>query len=329
VRGLLRCDRSVRRIDVPPALLELARDQAGLVSCHQCAEHGVGSSTRTTLVRRGAWARVARGVYDTGLATPSGNEWGDSHQRTTWLSLLAGPRTAVPVGLTALALHGVWGLPRSLPAMISYGGRHTAGAGPTTVRQFARPLRTTLVAGREVADVETALVQALPEVGRDLAVVMVDNCLHQRLLTPAGLDRVRRAVRGRRGAARLHQVWPLVDGRAASPLETRARLGCIDAGLPPDDLQVIVLDDDGEFIARGDLGWIHPDGHWVVAEMDGLDLHSRPDPLFGDRSRQNSVVRRTTAKMFRYTGADVRSGRMVRELRDTLGAPRRVSNRVL
>lgn len=305
----------VRTIRVPDVLLDVAHDQAGLVSARQSDDLGVRADTRTILVRRRTWRRVARGVYDVGLHLDE--SWEGRHERSIWEAVLAGPPDAVPVGLTALAVHGVWGLPRQLPAMAALGaGRRSRDLGPVVRRQFARPHETVVVRGIEVVSLPVALVQALPEVGRDLAVVILDNCLNRELITEADLHEIQRGVRGRRGAARLHDVWPLVDGRAASPLETRARLACIDAGLPPDDLQLVVTDDADRFLARGDLAWRRRrDGAWIVVEMDGLDIHSAPRPLFTDRSRQNRLARHSSVTLLRYTGEDVRNGTLVRELR--------------
>lgn len=309
----------MRTISKPPALLALAAKQAGLVTNTQCDTHGLGSSTRTALVRRGEWIREARGVYQTRVPLPKANAWEAAHRRAKWLALLTGPADAIPVGLTALAVHEVWGLPLDLPPQVSFAGRHTSGPGGVRVRQFARPGEVVRVDGREVAAVPTALIQALPEVGRDLAVVLLDNCLNRKKLSSTELDEVRRGVRGRRGAARLHEVWPLVDGRAESPLETRARLRCIDADIPPDDLQRDIVDARGAFLGRGDLLWRRRKGGWILVEMDGLDEHEVPGAVYHDRHRQNGIARKADGVMLlRYTGVDSRSGRLVRELREAI-----------
>lgn len=315
----------MRSIVAPPALLDLARVQAGLVSTTQCDAAGIGSSTRTRLLRRGGWHRPARGVYAVPgvVARPrtTSERWALSHRRQVWGSLLSGPDDAMPAGLTALAVHDIWGLPANLGCELVYGnGRHAVGNSAVRVRQFGGPFETTLVGERLVPTVASALVQALPEVGRDLAVVLVDNALNRDKLTEEELETVRRQVRGRRGAARLHAVWPLIDGRAESPIETRARLECRDDGLPPDDLQVEQFDDD-DFLGRGDLGWRRCNGSWVLVEMDGLDVHGTAAAVSKDRRRQNGIASRSTATtLLRYIGEDLGTGVILRDVRRALAA---------
>ncbi|MFF4877221.1 DUF559 domain-containing protein [Micromonospora sp. NPDC000668] len=78
-----------------------------------------------------------------------------------------------------------------------------------------------------------------------------------------------------------------MDGRAQSPLETRARLRCVDGRVPPDALQLEVRDDDGYLLGIGDLGWRGPR---IIAEADGRDVHGSPEAAFADRRRQNRLV---------------------------------------
>lgn len=266
-----------------------------------------------------------RGVYlIPGLVPPPttvSKEWALHHRRQVWATLLARPDDAVPVGLTALALHGVWGLPRDLGCEVTYGsGRHADGPRGVRVRQFG-PFETTVLGDRVVPTVASALIQALPEAGRDLAVVLLDNALNRELLLPAELPAVREGVRGRRGAAHLHVVWPLVDGRAESPIETRARLECLDSGIPADDLQVELVDDDGAFLGRGDIGFRHRDGGWVIAELDGLEEHEKPRALSRDRHRQNNVGNRSRTRMLRFEGEDLGTGIIPRDVRLALRRP--------
>lgn len=312
-------------MQIPASLVAVAEDQAGLVSTRQCDRQGLAPDTRTRLARDGRLSRVTRGVYEVPDAVPDtggvSQRWALSHARQIWLTLLAAPDDAIPVGLTALAVHGLWGLPRSTGCQVTYGrGRHADGPPGVHVRQFGTCRETTLIGGRAVPTMTEALIQSLPEVGRDLAVVLVDNALNRGLLDERGLARVRRGVRGRRGAARLHDVWPLVDGRSESPIETRARLECHDAGIPPDALQVALLDAGDRFLGRGDLGWRTDDGAWVIVEMDGIQIHEQAPALFRDRARQNAILTRspTKATILRFTSADLATGAIPQDVRRAL-----------
>jgi hypothetical protein len=82
--------------------------------------------------------------------------------------------------------------------------------------------------------------------------------------------------KGVRGVAKLKAALPLVDGGAESPQETRLRLLFIDAGLPRPTTQIVVYDEDGEFVRRLDLGW---EDYLVGAEYDG-DQHRTNRPQY-------------------------------------------------
>jgi len=316
----------MRMITVPPPLLALAGAQAGLVSTAQCDAHRVLAGTRARLTSSGRWWRVTRGVYAVPGSVPpptsTSAEWAQRHRRQVWATLLSSPPDAIPVGLTALSLHRIWGLPRDLGCEVAYGnGRRAVGCPRIRVRQFA-DFPTTTIGEIVVPTLPAALVQTLAEVEPELAIVMLDNALNRRLLLPEELPDLREGAAGRRGAARLHDVWPMIDARAESPIETRARLECIAAGLPPDDLQVELWDAAGDFLGRGDLGWLAPDGSWVIAEMDGEEEHSKPAALVRDRARQNGIMGRSTATVLRFAGEDLGTGRILRDVRAALTGPR-------
>lgn len=238
-------------------------------------------------------------------------------RRSAWTALLAlGPERAVAVGCCALALHGVQGLPTTLrpeAALPAADGRLTRTGEPAR-GAAARCFRTgdvvALVGGARAVLPELALAQAVCELDRDHAVAVLDSALQRRLVPDDDLAHVRSLARGRRGAARLADWWHLVDGRAQSPLETRARLQCIDAGVAPHDLQVPVRDSAGRVLARGDLGWLMRDGRLLIAEIDGAGPHSTPAALYEDRRRQNAIVG-AGAVLVRFTADDIRTGTVV------------------
>lgn len=304
----------MRRVDVPMPLLVLAAQQTGLVSTAQCDRDGLGRYRRHRLVASGG-ARVAtRGVLDlgpvlaeVGLAADGPDE---RRRRSAYLALLTHGPAAVAVGQCALAMHGVEGLPLSVPAEVALpAGMGREARDGVAVRRFAASMPTVTVGSFRVAAPVCALAQAICELDRGHAIAVLDSALQRGVVGPGDLDEVARLARGRRGAARLHGWWQLVDGRAQSPLETRARLQCVDAGIPPDDLQVPVRDASGRIVARGDLGWKLRRGRWLLVEIDGAGPHSAPDALFEDRRRQNAVVATGAVDMMRFTARDLkRSG---------------------
>ncbi|MCC2336310.1 endonuclease domain-containing protein [Cellulomonas wangsupingiae] len=310
---------------LPDHLLRTAQVQDGLLDSGQCDAAGVGSARRAALRRAGMLLPVVRGVHDAApalaVAAGGGPEvWAGVHpadharRRAAWLAVLALDRTrAVAVGACALALLGVQGLPaRIRPEAALPDGTHRAPGGDVRVRCLDVGLdlgAVQQVGALHVAGPVDALAQAVCELDREHAVAVLDSAVQRRLLAPEQLDDVRRRAHGRRGSRRAAGWWDLVDGRAQSPLETRARLQCRDAGVAPHDLQVPVRDGRGRVVALGDLGWRLEDGRLLVVEIDGAGPHTTPEAVFRDRQRQNAVVA-TGTLLLRFTAADVRAGRV-------------------
>jgi hypothetical protein len=296
---------------LPPAVLALARRQAGLVSAAQLADAGLDARRTREKVAQGQLVRACRGVYDVEPTPPSRRtpEWArrrgwpepgdvlaEGRRRTALLALLARGPLAVAVGLAALALHGVQGLPLAYRADVVI--RTTAPRGPGgagRVRRFRGTARTTTADGWAVAPLPEALAQAVLALsthprGRDHAVAIMDDVLHRGLLTPAGLREARRFTWHRPGAQATRPWWELADGRAESPAETWARLSCRDAGIPPDALQLDRRDAAGRFVGRVDMAWRLADGTWLLVEIDGQAVHGRPGALVRDADRQNRLL---------------------------------------
>lgn len=292
---------------LPPDLLALAAQQEGLVSARQCDAAGLDAHRRMRHVRAGTVTAPARGVLDLVPARPAPDDPAAARRRTAWFGLLAyGEQQAVAVGACALALHGVAGLPTVIrPEVALPGADHRRPRAGARVRCFEAGMRVETVGTARVADPVTALAQAVCELSRRHAVAVLDSALERGLVDADALARTRRAARGRRGAARLHDWWDLVDGRSQSPPETWARLECVDAGVPPDALQVPVIGADGRVVARGDLGWRRADGRLLVLEMDGTGPHATPTALYRDRERQNAILVGGTTDLLRFTPADL------------------------
>ncbi|MFI2702554.1 type IV toxin-antitoxin system AbiEi family antitoxin domain-containing protein [Cellulosimicrobium composti] len=304
----------MRRAQLPPTLLAVAAGQGGVVSVAQARDHGLSDKDVAGLVRRGSVVRVTRGVYDVGAVPLAGRSWDERRLRAAWVGLLAFGDDAVAVGSCALVLHGVRGLPATVrPEAAVPRGRNRRDRDGIALRQFDAGMTTTELAGRRVATLDWALAQAVPELPRGHALAVLDSALHQGLADADGLRRAHEHARGRRGVARRHVVWGLADARAESPLESFARLDCVDEGVPPHTLQLPVHDHGGRVVARGDMAWRYRDGRWLVAELDGRDVHDTPDAVFADRARQNRLVATGRIDVLRFTGRDVGTiGRTVR-----------------
>ncbi|WP_155856118.1 hypothetical protein [Cellulomonas sp. URHD0024] len=284
------------------------------MSSRQCDHIGVTMGMRRRLVDDRRWARVTTGVYDVEPARDRRGEVDHRRRRSAWLGMLAYGPDAIAVGACALALHDVRGLPTDVrPEVALPGGAFGKSRDGMRVRQLSA-VESTRFGERRIATLMCALLTALPSLGREHAVAVLDDLTHRGRLSPGQMDAVRSRLRGGRDCADVPTWMSLVDGRSESPLETFARIDCIDAGVPPDELQVVIRAPDGTFLGRGDMGWRLPRGRWLIAEIDGREFHDRPDALLRDRARQNTLLIRGAITMLRFTHEDIGSvGRTVRE----------------
>jgi hypothetical protein len=307
-----------KKIPVPPRLLRLAREQAGLVSSRQCDAVGVGPSRRRNLVTGGSWRRVTRGVFDTGDVPTGLHAYDVDRLRSAWTALLTN-RRAIAVGACALVLHGVKGLPRRIAPEATFpsGGARRSRDG-IAFRQYGTGLETVEVSGREVVSAVLALVQALPTLTRDQAVACLDSALNQGLIRTEDLARIRGQLVNRKGSLAVIAVLPLTDGRAESPPESHARLRCQDAGIPPDDLQRDFFDARGRFLGRADLVWYLGDGRWLIVEIDSHEFHGADRQVRRDATRQNGLVGEGQNIVLRFFPGHVTGGHFAGEVAQIL-----------
>jgi hypothetical protein len=285
---------------------DLAAQQEGLLSVRQCCAVGIDRRRIRRLVEHGIWRQEGEHVVDTDPVPPSTRVRADYfdhiRRRSAVKGLLVWPGTAA-VGAAALALHGVAGLPRHIEPEVSFprGARRRSRDG-VIVRQYGA-FQTVPHGSWRIAKIEHALAQALPTLSRDDAVAVLSSALNRKLLDRTGLDKVRKLLHRRRGAGAALGWLGLADGRDDSPAETRARLSCVDHGVPPDRVQ-IVFHKDGRFLARCDLAWLLPDGRWLVVEIDGVGPHSTPEALVRDAPRQNRLLATGKIVLLRFKPAD-------------------------
>lgn len=150
----------------------------------------------------------------------------------------------------------------------------------------------------------TSLVRTGFDLGRRLrlceAVVGIDALCHVRPLHPADI-RAFAADRARwRGSARLAKALLLADPAAESPMETRLRLVLLAGGLPWPQVQLVVCDRHGRFVARVDLAYRE---HRLAIEYDG-DQHRDRATFRRDLRRQNAL-RACGWTILRFTAADI------------------------
>ncbi|RCV58167.1 type IV toxin-antitoxin system AbiEi family antitoxin domain-containing protein [Marinitenerispora sediminis] len=298
----------------------LASTQHGVLARHQALACGLTPQQIGRLLRRGEWRRLRTGVY-----LVRGDPAPRLAARVMAAQLVYGPR-AVAVGPTAARLWRMQGLlpgPGHEHVHLSVSGSAAARHDGLRLHGWdVAPGEVTLCNGLRITTPARTLRDTVLLTDRYTAVSLLDSALQNGLVDAADLPRLEAANAGRRGARLTREWWRLADGRAQSTFETRLRLLCHDAGIPPETLQYPVYGGDGRLVGHADLAW----PSWgVVVEADGSDPHSLPGPLFVDRRRQNDIVSSPERLvLLRFTWRDLHHPRevvaMIREARDRAAA---------
>ncbi len=256
----------------------VAARQDGVLAGVQAAELGVPEALIRRIVRRGRWLPLARGSY---WVVPQGQPRLRTQVRAALFS--CGSRS-VAVGPTAARLHGLQGVPRrdrTVHVGCPAPGKSRSGI---AVHRLCRR-QTTWLRGLPVTTVAQTVADVLRTQDRMTAVSVADSALHQRLV-PGGIAALDELLRGQPRVETARRLLGEVDERAESPLETRNRLVCTDAGMPPETLQWPLADTTGARY-RVDLGW---PSKGVGVEADGSAVHDSPEALYRDRHRQNALL---------------------------------------
>jgi very-short-patch-repair endonuclease len=166
-------------------------------------------------------------------------------------------------------------------ALLPAGDVGWASGLPVTV-----PARTAFDLGRRRGDTE--------------ALVALDALVHAGLVEVDELRRYLAGRRGWRGVRIIADRLPLVEAGAESPMETRLRLVLIRGGLPRPAVQVPVLDQSGQFVARPDMSY--PEARLGI-EYDGR-YHAETAAFVADRQRLNRLLG-AGWRLLHYTADDV------------------------
>ncbi|HEX5543000.1 MAG TPA: type IV toxin-antitoxin system AbiEi family antitoxin domain-containing protein [Micromonospora sp.] len=300
------------------SLDRLAAQQDGIVTAAQCVAAGLSRSDIAFRCRNGSWQRVFRGAYFTG---PAGEVPLRARIRAALLTL--GPHATATL-TSAAYLHGFPILPPDPLVQVSAPAQlRRLDQDGLTVRQLVLDERdVALVDGMRVTSLVRTTADLVLALGRYGAVSMLDGLIRTGLLDPSALPAVSALIKGRRGAVGGRRRLAEADGRAGSPLETRIRLICVDAGLAPEELQYVVRDGTGHILAIADLAW---PSRRLLVEADGAVVHNRPEALYWDRRRQNELVARGYT-VLRFTWADaMRPGYVVNAVSRALQATAAIS----
>jgi very-short-patch-repair endonuclease len=289
----------------------------------------LGSTLRTRALADRALFRTRPGVYACAelapLPTYVVTEHGVApayvaHVRAVLLSLGA---RATASGRTAAALRG-WALlvepSRTVEVAVPH-GRSRARLKQVRITQRRSIMREHLVVleGTDavwVTSAEQTVLDCCLELPTVEAVVVGDSALRAKVVTLEQLERLARAQRGVRDAAKVRRVLALLDPESGSVLESVLRYRLLAAGVTGFATQHHI---GGPAGARVRVDFCFPDCRLVI-EADGAKWHPDPGP---DRQRDNLLARRGF-RVLRYTWAEVvhDHARVVEEICEAAGVGR-------
>lgn len=247
------------------------------------------------------WRRVRQLIEDELLTHPWRGAYSvpEADLITRLTALQVAVRTPlVACHRTAAALHGFGVLDDGLLHVTTPDGRSVRGRAGVRIHQWVPRAVTEFVHGIAVTTAaDTAIDVAATAAEIDILPVLDAALAHS--LTPDDLAGAVGRAKGCRGITAVRRWSEVADGRAQSPMESRARYRVISAGLPVPDLQIRVT-------VPGSTRWI--DMGWerakVGLEYDGEDFHSGDGTLARDRRRHNQLTR-TGWTIVYATAADI------------------------
>ncbi len=253
----------------------------------QAVEAGVSRHRLRRAVATGAVRRVVTGAY-VDAAAPD-----DLALRVAAVRLVV-PPDAVVTGLAAAWLHGIdlllpGPVGRPVPLEVS------RPAGAAAVRRPGVAARTRTFADGDVVDLGglrvASAARTVVDLARDLerpdGLAYLDAALRRGLATRAGLEAVVERLTGFAWVDQARGLVALADGRSESPGESWTRLRWYDAGLPPLELQVPVVER-GREVARIDAAL---PGTGFALEYDGEAFHG-PERQAHDLRRRRRLRER-------------------------------------
>lgn len=283
------------RPDMRPPLRDLAAAQHGAFSTEQVMSCYTRAELRARVESR-RWLRVFTGSYRIGSSDP------DARLRVAAARLSIG-REVAACRHTAAELHGFGVLADPVTHVVVLGGGACLRRGPLWPHQpvlAARDL-VQLRCGTSTTGPDRTAVDLARTLPRLDALPILDAALDAGVCTPESLTAETERHVGLPGVRRARTLISLARCGAESPQESRLRLRCHDAGLPPPAVQLPVLDARGRPLRWLDLGW---EDVKVGLEYDGETGHDGARRRRADRRRHN-LLQDDGWAMFYATDLDV------------------------
>jgi hypothetical protein len=264
---------------------------------------GVSEETTRHRLASGRWLVEHDGVYRVAGAPRT---WQSELLAACW----AGGNRAVASRRSAAALYELPGGRRDVLEITCPYSKRARHAGLIVHESRSLPdCDMVLVTGIPCTTVERTLFDMAASARRRTLQLAIDAALRRKLTTLDALfvARDRLARRGRKGSKLFTEALATRDPNAALPESEPERLlamALVQCGLPEPQLQYIVRDAHGAFVARVDLAY--PESR-IVIEYDSFQEHTGAVALVRDSARRNAI----TALGFHVltaTAADLQQG---------------------
>ncbi|MEU7765373.1 type IV toxin-antitoxin system AbiEi family antitoxin domain-containing protein [Nocardia sp. NPDC049190] len=253
-------------------LEQVRSEQFGVFTVRQVLREYTRAELRAR-VDRGEWVRVFHGVYRAATTSPSPELRVEAARLSMGLTVLAAAYN------TAAELHGFSVLADQPTDVL--GIQATRSHRLVVHRDRVDPAELELVRGTMTTRPARTAVDVARTLTRMDALATLDAALRAGVSSAALTTELDKQA-GRRGRRQAGQLIGLADARAESPMESRTRLRCIDAGLPPPEPQIPIQTRNG--LRRIDLGW----RRWRVGlEYDSAEWHSGQAATQRDNPRHN------------------------------------------
>jgi predicted transcriptional regulator of viral defense system len=310
---------------VDAALQAIADARLGVFTAQEALAVGLTVDDIRAELRRHRWMRLRKGIYASSERVAAADDR-ERHLMDCLAVLLSLDRGPALSHASAARVHGLL-LPRSADSMVRLTDdvQWRSGRGYRVARGQLPTDDVEPWLGFPATTIPRTLVDCAREWSQVDSVIALDAAMFAKQVTRAALVAAVLAARHRPGIGAAARALHLADGRAESPLETRARLRLLASGLPLFDVQPDLYDEHG-FVGRLD-GWYEEAA--VALEFDGQVKYSdpyrgrTPAQVLWEEKRREDAVRAVDIRFVRIVSEDLGAPwpRVVARLGNLLATP--------
>jgi hypothetical protein len=257
-------------------LRQLAAKQSGAFTWQQALVEYTRAEI-DTLLQNGIWVRVFRGVFREATAPVRPALSLEAARLSMGVSAVTACRD------TAAKLFGFDVLEDPTVHVLATGERRTRTSGLVVHRDAVTPADLATVRGVPTTHAARTAIDLARTYGRLDALAVLDLALRRGVTREQLAAELERHAR-KRGFRQATELLTYANAKAESPMESRMRMRCIDAGLPHPEPQAIVNRDGVE--RRVDLGW----ERWKIGLEYESDLWHKGQHAARDNPRHNLLA---------------------------------------